>query len=209
MVAMEAGNAGTRGVGHTANHNNLAKLLRSVLALCEMDQALPKLLERVNKGQSIVDQQHSRAYSLSGEAKYGLRGGRPYFKPKSWLRYALYVKDFHLYKDWCVAYHGTTSQNLPSILLQGLQNPGEPGVSILHGQSYSQTKRTIYLSPSIEYAAFPVYAQLFSLAEASHWGQLVLQCRVRPDSFIERPGSLGNKYWPQHVRFDPHFNSLG
>ena len=107
------------------------------------DQALPKLLERVNKGQSIVDQQHSRAYSLSGEAKYGLRGGRPYLKPKSWLRYALYVKDFHLYKDWCVAYHGTTSQNLPSILLQGLQNPGEPGVSILHGQSYSQTKRTI------------------------------------------------------------------
>ena len=97
-------------------------------------------------------------------------GGRPYFKPKSWLRYALYVKDFHLYKDWCVAHHGTTSQNLPSILLQGLQNPGEPGVSILHGQSYSQTKRTIYLSPSIEYAAFPVYAQLFSLAEASHWG---------------------------------------
>ena len=113
-----------------------------------------------------------------------------------------------MYKDWCVAYHGTTSQNLPSILLQGLQNPGEPGVSILHGQSYSQTKRTIYLSPSIEYAAFPVYAQLFSLAEASHWGQLVLQCRVRPDSFIERPGSLGNKYWPQHVRFDPNFDSL-
>ena len=107
------------------------------------------------------------------------------------------------------AYHGTTSQNLPSILLQGLQNPGEPGVSILHGQSYSQTKRTIYLSPSIEYAAFPVYAQLFSLAEASYWGQLVLQCRVRPDSFIERPGSLGNKYWPEHVRFDPNFNSLG
>ena len=58
-------------------------------------------------------------------------------------RCALYVKDFHLYKDWCVAHHGTTSQNLPSILLQGLQNPGEPGVSILHGQSYSQTKRTI------------------------------------------------------------------
>ena len=134
--------------------------------------------------------------------------GMDIFKPKSWLRYALYVKDFHLYKDWCVAHDGATSQNLPSILLQGLQNPGEPGVSILHGQSYSQTKRTIYLSPSIEYAAFPVYAQLFSLAEASNWGQLVLQCRVRPDSFIERPGSLGNKYWPQHVRFDPNFDSL-
>ena len=66
----------------------------------------------------------------------------------------------------------------------------------------------MYLSPSIEYVAFPVYAQLFSLAEASYWGQLVLQCRVRPDSFIERPGSLGNKYWPQHVRFDPNFDSL-
>ena len=35
-------------------------------------------------------------------------------------------------------------------------------------------KRTIYTSPSIEYAAFPVYAQMFPLNE-EHWDLLVLQ----------------------------------
>ena len=41
-----------------------------------------------------------------------------------------------------------------------------------------------------------------------HWGQLALQCPVRPGSFTERAGTLGGKYWPQHVRFDPNFDSL-
>ena len=35
-----------------------------------------------------------------------------------------------------------------------------------------------------------------------------MQCRVRPGSFVEKPGSLGNKYWPRHVRIDPNFSSL-
>ena len=37
---------------------------------------------------------------------------------------------------------------------------------------------------------------------------MVLQCRVRPGSFTERRGTLGNKYWPHHARFDPNFESL-
>ena len=44
--------------------------------------------------------------------------------------------------------------------------------------------------------------------QAEHWGQLALQCPVRPGSFTERAGTLGGKYWPQHVRFDPNFDSL-
>ena len=50
------------------------------------------------------------------------------------------------------------------ILFRGLLNPGSDGVAVSHGQAGSKTHRTIYLSPSIEYAAFPVYAQFFSLS---------------------------------------------
>ena len=35
--------------------------------------------------------------------------------------------------------------------------------------------------------------------------QAVIQVRVRPDSFQIRPGTLGNKYWPNDLRFDEHF----
>lgn len=79
---------------------------------------------------------------------YGLRGRRPYFKPAGWLRYAVRRSDFELYKDWCVAYHGTMSKTIMSILLKGLRPPGEEGVKISYGQAYSTTNKTIYLSPS-------------------------------------------------------------
>lgn len=105
-----------------------------------------------------------RACSFSGKADYGMRGGRLYFKPSGWLRYALDVDDFVKYKLWCVGYHGTAGQNAASILLRGLRRPGEYGIKVAHGQAGSATRRTIYLSPSIEYAAFPVYAKLFPLS---------------------------------------------
>merc|ERR1712060_144588 len=147
---------------------------------------LPQLLDKLRASGRVFDQRQSRAYSLGGIVNYGLRGGRPYFKPTGWLRYSVHVEDFNKYKDWCVAYHGTTHAKLASILLRGLRPPGETGALMSHGQAYSHTKRTIYLSPSIEYAAFPVYAQLFKLDESEHWGQVVLQCRVRPGAFVER-----------------------
>ena len=100
---------------------------------------------------------------------------------QGWLRYAPHVDGFEVYKGWCVAYHGTTSQHMASILIRRLRRPGEPGVKVVHGQAGSTTKRTIYVSPSIEYAASPTYAQLVPLDERDElWGQLVLQCRVRP-----------------------------
>ena len=39
-----------------------------------------------------------------------------------------------------------------AFLLSGLQRPGTAGVVTLHGQAYSKTKASIYLSPAIEYA---------------------------------------------------------
>eukprot|EP00928_Gymnodinium_smaydae_P081205 TRINITY_DN64761_c0_g1_i1.p1 TRINITY_DN64761_c0_g1~~TRINITY_DN64761_c0_g1_i1.p1 ORF type:complete len:601 (-),score=24.66 TRINITY_DN64761_c0_g1_i1:44-1846(-) len=151
----------------------------------------------------------SRIYSLQ-DADYGLRGGRPYFKPCGWVRFAIGGKTqerlFRL-QNWCVAYHGTSLKSSIKILVEGLRQPGTSGVRIAHGQAYSETQKSIYASPALGYASFPVYAPLEEVGE-NHWVQCVLQLRVRPGSFVEKPGSLSNKHWPEEVRFDRNFASL-
>ncbi len=87
-------------------------------------------------------------------------------------------------KEWSVGYHGTVGRNAASILLHGLRRPGEAGVESLHGQAGSSTMKTIYLSPSIEYAAFPVYAQLFPLEEADLRSFTGTRC---PAGYLELP----------------------
>jgi hypothetical protein len=54
------------------------------------------------------------------------------------------------------------------ILIRGLRRPGDCGVRVQHGHAYSTSHKTIYLSPSIEYAAFPVYSP-FVQAGQEHW----------------------------------------
>jgi len=149
---------------------------------------------------------YSRAYSLRS-SDYGIRGGHRYYKPSGWVRWAVKLCNFETFHDWPVCYHGTCLKNVWTILLRGLQRPGEEGVVIAHGQAHSATHCSIYLTPSIGYAAHPVYSQFFELAE-QHWGQVVFQCRVRPGSFRQASGTLGTKHWPEGVRFDPNFGSL-
>ena len=54
---------------------------------------------------------------------------------------------------------------------------------------------------------------LFNQAKCSrcgvkkYWAQVVAQCRVRPGSFVEQPGSLGGKYWPGDLKFDSNFEN--
>ena len=62
------------------------------------------------------------------------------------------------------------------ILLKGLRRPGEEGVAVAHGQAYSASKKTIYTSPSFEFASHPVYSKFFELGE-THWAQLVLHVK--------------------------------
>merc|ERR1711862_320253 len=78
---------------------------------------------------------------------------------------------------------------------------------VLHGQARSSSGSSIYVSPSVEYAAFPTYSQ-FDQTDSSHWLQVVLQVRVRPGSYHAYPGTLGTKYWPEGIRFDANFKSL-
>ena len=105
------------------------------------------------------------------------------------------------YLDGCVAYHGTVSRSVLEIMLKDLRRPGEEKEAVLHGQAGSHT------CLSIEYAGHPAYAQFFEIGD-SHWAQLVFQCRVRPGSFRERYGTLGNKHWEKDVRFDRKFKNM-
>ena len=146
--------------------------------------------------------EYSRVYSLEPQ-QYGLRGGHMYHKPCGWLRLAVAAGREYDH-NWCVAYHGTRHNNIPSILQRGLLRPGDGSVQVAHGQAHSTTGRSIYVSPSVEYAAFPVYSQFVEVGK-DHWAQLVVQCRVCPFSFQEKPGSLGNKYWPEDLPIDPSY----
>ena len=138
----------------------------------------------------------------------GFRGGRPYFKPAGWVKFAVEAPMASC-NDWCVAYHGTHVQNILPILARGLQRRGDHASVVFHGQAHSETNRSIYLSPSIEYAAFPTYGLFFDdRTEEQHWLQVVLQVRVRPGSFAERPGTLGGKRWPADLPFEQCFPGL-
>ena len=66
----------------------------------------------------------------------------------------------------------------------------------------------IYVSPSIEYAAHPVYSTLSPSGENT-WIQAVLQLRVKPGSFSSHPASLAGKrrHWDSDLAFDPNFRA--
>lgn len=175
----------------TQRHRVLAPLLSKILSQHDIPSTMLEFIP-----------QKSRAFSLE-PAIYGSRGGRPYFKPVGWLRFSVRRADFHRYKDWCIAYHGTKSEHATRIIAEGLRGPDSIS-RVAHGQ-VGGTGRTIYLSPSIEYAAHPVYSQLVMMGQ-DHWAQLVLECRVAPGCFREQGRTLGAGHWPWNLPFDNYFS---
>ena len=140
--------------------------------------------------------------------QFGKRGGLPYHKPAGWVRYAVEA-DRDALRNWHVAYHGTSLPNALKIAATGLRRPGSPGVSISHGQAYSKSGRSMYVTPSLGYAAFPVYAPLLPIDQPTgSWLQAVVQVRVRPGYYEPHQGTLGGKYWPQGLGFDPDFHGM-
>ena len=88
------------------------------------------------------------------------------------------------YGRWPVAYHGTRSNDVASILEQGIR-PSSSGCFFedLSGM------QALYLLPSIEYAAHPRYAA--PVKRGNKWVQVMLQARVNPQLLIEKkPGTL-------------------
>lgn len=98
------------------------------------------------------------------------RGGRPYFCPDGWVRFALNLcpdSEFEAkFKDYAFAYHGTAGKNVGPILASGFM-----------GAAYAQGD--VYMSPSIEYCSHPRYAKPTWNPEIRKYVQCVLQCRVR------------------------------
>jgi hypothetical protein len=144
----------------------------------------------------------SRIYSLE-ERAYGLRGGLPHYKPSGWVRISLHAPEQVFAEDWAIGYHGTAVHKIPAIVKEGLR--GDRGTE--HGQASSHTNQSIYTTPSIEYAAHPVFAQWKELGE-NHWVQMLLEVRVRPGTFREQSGTMAHKHWPLDLRWQWAFDSL-
>ena len=98
-----------------------------------------------------------------------------------------------------MAYHGTRSNAVSSILEQGFK-PSDTGCFIdeLSGM------KALYLSPSIEYSGHPYYAE--PIKHQNNWVQVVLQVRVNPQLLIfKKPGTLPGAFPNDKARADPHF----
>ena len=137
--------------------------------------ALQGTVEECKKLAEKFDPRYHRVFSLERKPDYGCRGGLPYFKPNGWVRFALQSPSFA--QEWCVAYHGTHVRNVAAIIQVGLQRPGDHGVKSAHGQAFSTTNRSIYVTPAIGYAAFPTYAAFFDVG-SSHWAQVTESARA-------------------------------
>ena len=115
---------------------------------------------------------HFRTFSLD-PTYYGQRGGFPYFEPLGWVRFSLQSDETSLRK-WPVAYHGTQIANAIRILAEGMQRPLSKH-DVAHGQAGSETQKSMYVSPSVEYAAHPVCASFHQVGPA-RWIQTGERC---------------------------------
>ena len=102
-------------------------------------------------------------------------------------------------------FHGTSMTLLSVILREGLKKPKNTKDSA-HGQRGSQSKQSIYLSPSWHYCAHPVYSPLHVMGPNAF--QMVLKCEVLQGQYQKQNGTLGGKHWPHNLRIDPDRDSL-
>ena len=105
------------------------------------------------------------------------------------------------YGEWPVAYHGTRSNSLNSILEQGFR-PSTSGC-FLHEM---KGMHIVNLSPSIEYAGHPRYAE--PVHRGNSWVQVVLQVRINPQLLVvKRQGTLPGALPSDPTPADPHFSN--
>eukprot|EP00759_Apiculatamorpha_spiralis_P011542 PhF_6_TR18906/c0_g1_i4/m.27600 len=130
------------------------------------------------------------------------RGGEKYVLPEGWFGFGINLREDiavnrAVIENWPVAFHGFNPAVLNSILTsRKLVFPGDvlPSGTILpvkHGQCYSKHfggRPLVYVSPSIRYASFPIYATPIEIEGVRV--QLALQCRIRPGSYKKFPQTL-------------------
>ena len=129
--------------------------------------------------------------------------------PEGWLTFPLKPADeWNRHRvDEC--FHGTCMTALAPILLQGLKKP-QTSAAVAHGQHGSESKQTIYASPSWHYAAHPVYSPLhrWTSGGRDQAVQMVLKCDVLHGGYRAQKGTLGNKHWSRELRVDPEHDTM-
>jgi len=126
------------------------------------------------------------------------RNGRPYFNPGNWRRYGLVLPNQDdteetnkTMETWHVAYHGTRSTNVDSIVKHGLVPVGTKLADFL--ELDVGNKIPLYVSPSISYSSH--YAFTSPAKSGDDYIYCVFQVRVRPGSFTVLPNSLKDEDW--------------
>lgn len=135
------------------------------------------------------------------------RGGKPYYCPEGWVRFGIKVAEddqaFNArWGSWHIGYHGTRGSVAPIILISGLRTS-------VKGCFEIKGRTSVYLSPSIEYAAHPRYALPWRKynGKQEKYYQLVFQCRVNPKSVGRaHPETLLDEK-SKNVKIDRNFNN--
>ncbi|CAF3352593.1 unnamed protein product [Rotaria socialis] len=135
-------------------------------------------------GTEVMNPKWNRVYASASGKPGGTfwsgaidRGGKPYYCPKGWKRYALKVTDNEAefdqrWSSWHIAYHGTKGTIAAAIL--------ESSLKVSTSGCYLK-RPSVYVSPSIEYSAHPRYSSIWQKSGiTSKYCQLVFQCRVNP-----------------------------
>ena len=151
---------------------------------------------------SLLDPSYNYDFTRQrDDGKPFYRGGKRYYRPYGWERFALkvlgrYEDDAWLGKagyrldsspgEWPVSYHGTAAGSSGSI--------AQEGYNLSKGKRFKYG-RGVYSTPSIEVAA--MYAQTFSHQGTKY--QLVFQNRVSPEELtvIDSATTRKGEYWVQ------------
>ncbi|KAJ1611399.1 hypothetical protein OJ253_881 [Cryptosporidium canis] len=107
-------------------------------------------------------------------------------KFNGWSRYPLKISKFEEenVKNWDLAYHGTTSEAIKSILKdKRLVIPNNKTVHIRKGHIPNQY--FIFTSPSLLYASFGLYSAPFKTKVSRKWWQIVVEIVQKPNSYIK------------------------
>ncbi|CAF1487587.1 unnamed protein product, partial [Didymodactylos carnosus] len=120
--------------------------------------------------------------------------------PRGWCRFGLKIDSAHsdthkIWKKWATSYHGTAINTI-QIILTNSYIPLEDDV-LMNGETFHMShsdKTHYYTSPSIKYAALPIFTPETSFTSTDNevYGvQVVLQCKQEPNTFEVQNASAG------------------
>ncbi|CAF3588012.1 unnamed protein product [Rotaria sp. Silwood1] len=163
---------------------------------------------------SDLDPQFNFDYRQPDLPKEETRGSYPYYCPLGWFCHALKVLDkydkdvtwigcINAEGEWPVAFHGTHSGAVSSIVQRGL-SPGAAKTDVMIGEAIEQideeaNRPGLYVATHCEGGSYPQYTVPFTVTtfpDKSEQFSMVFQCRVQPGKFTTHtsPVSVGEAW---------------